>query len=192
MDWAFADDCPCNRAHLDEEMNRLGMPLTIAVATGETWTPAAALIPVGPAVSRSQVVLLDLPPGGGDTVTLRLAATPLFWSLDQVALAPASGGPLTPREIAPRWARTAADVDVTALLAEGDGREVVLHPGDRVDVRFAAPPLEAGRTRTAVVSMRGWYQMGVGGRKGLDPAAIAKHQLGLTSLPRFAAARAGR
>jgi hypothetical protein len=192
MEWMFADDCPCTRAHVEDEMNRMGMPLTVAVSTGGAWTPAASLVPVGPAVSRSQVVLIELPAGGGETVTLRLGATPRFWSLDQVALAPAPGGPVTPREILPGAARTAAGVDVTGLLAEGDGREVVLSPGERVDVRFAAPPVESGRTRTAIVSMRGWYQMGVGGRKGLDPAAIAAHQLGLTSLPRFAAGRGGR
>ncbi|MFO0755731.1 MAG: DUF4190 domain-containing protein [Byssovorax sp.] len=185
MEEAQPEPCPCFQAYLDEEVARLGLPLTVEVRDGEAWSSAPSIQPVGPAVLRSQALPIELP-AGGDQVSIRLGATPLFWEIDQVELAPVSDEQVAPVELSPRVATRSSGEDVTALLTEGDGRRLVLTPGDRVDVRFPAPPLPPGRERTIVASMRGHYTMNVGGRPGLNPVPIVEHRLGWRSLPRLA------
>ena len=188
--------CGCYQSYLAEEIERLGLPLWVSVsAGGGGWTSAPSLQPVGPAIARSQALPIDLPPGGGDRVVIRLEATPRFWEVDAVALASAPDRPLDARVLLPRSATLSyagasgaatRAVDVTATLAASDGDRVDLHPGDRVDVTFDAPPPALGLERTAVASLRGYYAMDVGGRWGVSPAAMVAHRVGLASLPRFA------
>ena len=192
MQWALSEDCPCNREFVSEEIERLGLPLWVGVSTGTEWSSAPNLEPVGPAVLRSQVLPIDLPPGG-DLVRVRLQATPRFWELDQIQLAPAPAGAVEPQRLRPRSATlgsAAAGNDVTVALSDRDDLRVVLHTGERVDVRFEAPPAIAGQDRTVVVALAGYYQLDVGGRPGLDLAAVIAHRTGLTTLPEFAASLA--
>jgi hypothetical protein len=186
LEWAQPKPCACFRAYIDEEVERLGLPLSVQVGSGETWARAPSLMPVGPAILRSQALPIDLP-AEGERVSIRLGATPLFWEIDSVELAPLDEGPLTPTAMSPRSAQRSTGEDVLDLLAEQDERRLVLTPGQTVDVRFAAPPLAAGMERTVMASMRGYYAMDIGGKRGLNPAVIAAHRLGWVSLPRYAA-----
>ena len=179
----------CYGDYMDEELERLGLPLRVRVAAGGAWVDAPTLQPVGPAISRSQALPLRLPPGG-DEVTVRLEATPRFWEIDQVQLAVPSDVQPTPRRVRPRRAVASSGRDVTATLAARDGRHVVLRPGERVDLQFDAPPAVAGRERTVLAGLRGYYAMDIGGQPAVDPATLLAHRLGWRSLPRFAAALA--
>lgn len=185
--WMIDDDCPCSRTYLDEEIDRLGLPLEVDVlAAGGSSHQRVKLGPVGPAVMRSQALRVKLPPGGaGDPITIRLAGTTSFWSVSEVRLAPLTESAVEPTRIAPRRA-TLASVDVTAELSARDDQRVVLHTGDRIDVELDAPPPSHGKTRTVVVSLDGYYEVEFGGRAGINPAAVIAHQAGWTSLPDFA------
>jgi hypothetical protein len=190
--WALKKDCACTREYMDEEIARLGLPLVVSVSAGGVATPpveTATLAPIGPAVVRSQALPLALPPGEGP-VTVRLEATPQFWEIDQVELAPASPDAVEPTVLRARSAVRSSGTDVTDLLREIDGRRVVLHQGETVDVRFDAPPPASGGARTVVASMRGFYDMNIGGREGLSVASVVAHRAGIASLPRFAASLA--
>jgi len=185
LEWACPEASASSRRIIDEEIERLGLPLSIQVSSGGAWVDAEALQPVGPAILRSQALIVDLPPGG-DRVSFRLQTTPRFWEIDQIELAPVTSAPLAPTELPPRAAVRSSGEDVTAALAERDGAHVVLHPGEHVDVRFDAPPLAPGLARTVVASMRGYYAVDVGGHRGVNPAMLVAHRLGLVSLQRFA------
>ena len=187
VEWAEDKDCACSRAYVDEEIERLGFPLWVQTSTSPTgpWTPAPALQPVGPAIARSQALPIALPPGNGH-VFVRIEATPQFWEIDQVALAPAPEAPLAPRVLHARSAVLSSGADVTRLLAARDGEHVVLHRGEHVDVQFDAPAQEGGE-RTVVAAVRGYYEMDIGGKWGINPATLIGHRLGVVSLPRFAA-----
>lgn len=191
MTWVVDDDCACNQEMIDEEAASLGLPLMMTVSSGDGAAQVITVDPVGPAVMRSQAFVVDLPPAAGDRVTLRLEATPLFWEIDHVELAPASAEEVTARTLLPTEASfVSGDVrtDVTATLSESDHKRVVLQTRDRVDVRFDAPdPPPAALERTAIASLRGYYEMPIGGAPGINAATVIAHRTGLMSLPRFAA-----
>jgi hypothetical protein len=176
--------CACYQDYVASEIERMGFPLRIQIAGMAAVGQPEALPPVGPAILRSQVVPVELPAGAGP-VEVRLEATPRFWEIDQVALF-AEGHEVTPQEIRPQSARSVRGDELNALLAN-DGQRVVLQPGERVDLRFAAPQAPAaGLTRTVVAQLRGYYDLDIGGPVGVNTAQIVAHHMGWTSLPRFA------
>lgn len=171
-----SDGCDCYRRYMEEEIERMGLALEVT-AGGER----VALRPVGPAVLRSQAVPIALP-GGEGPVVVRLSATPRFWEIDQVALAEVDEAR---PEVSELWPKAAAG-EALELLSRGDGRRVVLGPGERVDVSFEAPPLAAGKVRTATARLRGYYDLDIGGQAWVDPSRLVAHRLGWVSLPRYA------
>lgn len=179
------EGCACYQEYMAAEIDRMGFPLAVSVSVAGGPAVREALSPVGPATLRSQAFSFALPPGEGPVV-VRLEATPRFWELDRIALAPAADLALSPRTLAPRSASSAAG-DQLGLLTGNDGRRAVLRPGERVDLRFEAPPPPApGLSRTVVARLRGYYDLDIGGHRGVNVAQIAAHRLGWTSLPRFA------
>jgi hypothetical protein len=176
--------CACYQDYVASEIDRMGFPLRIQVAGAAAGGRPEALPPVGPAILRSQVVPLELPPGAGP-VEILLEATPRFWEIDQVGLF-AEGEEVTPQEIRPASARSARGDELASLLAN-DERRAVLQPGERIDLRFTAPRAPAaGLTRTVVAQLRGYYELDIGGPVGVNTAQIVAHRMGWTSLPRFA------
>jgi hypothetical protein len=183
------EGCPCYPKYLAKESERLGLPLDVSIAA---TTYRTSLAPVSPAIARSQALVVDLPPdSGADRVTVRLEATPKFWEIDKLELAPFEAGDeaeLDVREITPAAATTASGRDALALLRSNDAERVVLRPGERVDVEFDAPPASAApdRVRTVIAKMRGFYEVDFGGQKGVDITRIVAYRAGWTSLPKFA------
>ncbi len=192
MEWVTREDCPgsCRQEVMDEETERLGLPLVITVLTpGPGSAQVHRVAPVGPAVVRSFALSIELPPGG-DPVSIRLEATPRFWEIDRVQLAPDPGGKLEPRILLPGEASlvtASGQEDVLERIIESDRRRVALRAPSYVDARFRAIPPSPGLTRSSFVALRGYYQVLVGGRRLIDLSAVLAHRWGRTSLPRFAA-----
>lgn len=187
------EGCACYHHYLDAEIDRLGFPLGITLASAGAPEKKRSLSPVGPAVLRSQAVPVDLPAGEGP-VTVRLEATPRFWEIDQVELAVVAEQSPELSILAPRSATAITKGDGAldspesrTLLRETDDQRLVLRPGEHVEVVFDAPPPPAdGRSRTVVARLRGYYELDIGGPRGVNVSKILAHRLGLTSLPRFA------
>jgi hypothetical protein len=181
-------DCVCYRKYIEAEIDRLGLPLWIAVSSSGGTPSRLTLQPVGPAIARSQALAIDLPPASGDRVVVRLEATPRFWELDEILLAPIdpASETIATTTLAPRAATAPDGADALSLLAEIDATRVVIRPGEHVDVRFDAPPAAPGKTRTVVARLRGYYDLDIGGPKGVNVAQMIAHRLGLVSLPRYA------
>lgn len=173
------EDCACYRKYLDEEVGRMGMPL--GIVAGATTT---SLKLIGPATLRSTVVPIELPPGDGP-VTVSLEATPRFWEIDQVLLGSEAAAPEV-RTLAPAAATTHDGKDVLGLLVKNDEQRVALRRGEHVEILFDAPPLAESKRRTVVARLRGYYDLDIGGRKGIDVGRMIAHRLGWVSLPEFA------
>lgn len=184
--WAQEETCDCYPEYMAEEIDRMGLALKVSVSSGGAFEAATALQPVGPAISRSQALPITLP-AGGDRVSIRLETTPLFWEIDQVQLAPAPDDTLEPLVLSPRTAALSAGGDGAQLLSARDRQRVVLQQGEKLDAIFEAPPLVPGSERTVVASVRGYYEMEIGGKVGVNPATLLAHRMGWVSLPTFAA-----
>lgn len=165
------EDCACYRAYMQAEIVRLGFPMWISGGATKT-----RIGPVGPAVPRVQAVAIDLP--AGDRVDVTLETTPRFWAIDDVMLAAWDGAALAPQTLAPIG---------DAELGARDGVRATLRPGERRDVRFAAPPPPApGMRRTVSAKLRGYYDLDIGGAAGANIPRLVAHRLGWVSLPRYA------
>jgi hypothetical protein len=181
------ESCECYHHYLDTEVERLGLPLWVTVSSpdGSGGAVRRTVAPIGPAILRSQAVPIEVPAGEGP-VLVTIETTPRFWEIDRVELAPESRIALDVKVLRPRSALALAGDDMKDLLTEDDGRRLVIRPHEQVDIRFDAPPTTPDRTRTVVARLRGYYDLDIGGQRGVDLSRIAAHQLGLVSLPAFA------
>jgi hypothetical protein len=129
--------------------------LHVSLLTENGWVRVASLPNVGPAISKTHVVPLDLAELSGDTVRVRLEAFPQLWELDSVELVP-DLGPIVAQNAELVRALTGQGRDVSQLLSYRDGSYHVALNGDRVELVFRAPP-ESGQERTVLVSTTGHY-----------------------------------
>ncbi|MFO0740289.1 MAG: hypothetical protein U0270_30600 [Labilithrix sp.] len=166
MEHAVRTDCgtACAREVMEDELDRLGLPLRVTVDRGSASTVA----PISPALGRRFPLPIELP-ADGDTITLRLEAAPGFWEIDAISLAAESD-----------------EIPARTLEARPETRAEVPAAG-HVDLRFTAPPATE-RRRSAFVAVRGHYRVPIGGAL-LHPITILEHRWGMTSLPRFAASQ---
>lgn len=130
---------------------------TTAGTLPRRWRSIANLPDVGAAISKSQVVLLDLTGVRDDTVHVRLESSPELWVIEHAALAEYVG---TAR---PRTVHAASAVDesgghVAPLLAKRDGKYLVTFDSSDVALEYSAPPPPMpGLTRTIFVRSTGHY-----------------------------------
>ena len=189
LEWTQDAECCSYEDKIAEEIQRLGLPLTILAGDGDTWSDTVVVQPIGPAVFRSTAVPLSLAPRPDGTAVIQLEMSPLLWEVDQIALGLST--PIQSRTLPPISALDPAGLDVTAALTTVDESRLSLDNGALADVVFSAPPLpEAGLQRTVVMQINGYYEFGVGGRAWLNPVAVWKHQTGRNSLPRYALRKA--
>ncbi|MBL8682630.1 MAG: hypothetical protein JNK05_25910 [Myxococcales bacterium] len=179
------EGCACYRQYLDEEIQRLGLPLAVDVRSSHRAAPRVSVSPIGPAVLRSFVIPLDERTGNGVSATLD--AQPRFWEIASVELATIDPTTVETHELSPSAAVTQDGRDVRATLSNSDGVRLSLTPGQSADIRFDAPsPPAAGRDRTVLVRLRGYYDLPIGGTPGVNAFRLVAHRLGWISLPAFA------
>jgi hypothetical protein len=195
MRWVTKEDCSvsCRREVMDDETDRLGIPLRATATSGGRILGAWSVRAIGPGPGRRIALPVDLPGGSREPVTVRLEGTRRFWKVDEVALAPRGDGP-APTRIAPRAAELVSDAgaraDVTRTIASRDRDRVAFDAPFHLEVRFPPAPRGEGRerrTRTIFVAATGHYDAPIGGGPWIDACAVLSHRAGWTSLPRFAA-----
>lgn len=185
------EDCDDYPRYVSDQLDQLGLQLGLEVWDGSGWTPAGRLNPIGPAVLRSQAAVIGIPPGVGGQVRIRLVMAPLFWELDQVQLG--LGREVEHLVLRPSSVVDSSGRDLTGTLLDRDEERVVLSEGEHVEVRFDEPPIPAESSRrTVILSISGYYEVEVGGRGGVNPLAMWRHETGRDSLPRFALREARR
>ena len=129
--------------------------LHVQVWNHGSWHPIAALPAVGPSLAKTQIVTFDFTEHVGDTIRVKLEATPLVWKLETIELTP-DLGPATLRQAEMLWAQAEDGRDVTGLLSVADGKYHVALNGNRVELEFRAPS-DAGPKRTVLARTTGHY-----------------------------------
>ncbi len=151
------DRSPAARGRLQKAMIREGM-IRVEVAARDGWREGGFVWEVGPLVWKDVVVPLDLAGVDTDRVRLRLSATAGLWLVDQAALEPGSVRVEADAELLPAHARDESGRDVLPLLLAADGRRYVMPDRqNRADLRFPAPPPDAGRDRSVLLKSTGYY-----------------------------------
>jgi hypothetical protein len=130
--------------------------LTASVLGERGWSPIGALPDVGPAIAKTQIIVLDLTGRTGDTIRVRLESSPMLWTLEQIELAPYHGVAAT-IALPPARAAAPAGLDARALLARSDRRYLVATRGDTVMLEYDAPPEQPGMARTTLARTTGHY-----------------------------------
>ena len=169
--------------------------LTASVRTGQGWQDAGVFWEAGPEIVKRQVLVLDLSQVAGDSVTVRLASAPSFWTIDRVAMDFTGDAPLAVHDLPLLSAVDQAGRDVAPALRAVDHREDVLAHGDAAVVTFEVPPSPAGLARTWVLRSTGWYRVDTpetGEPDAVDLAALGRDSLavGRASVARLVAALA--
>lgn len=124
------------------------------------WVFQDALLDVGPALSKSQVVPIELDAHHGDTVIVKLESARALWEIDWVAMDVGPEPRTTVREIEPRLARDEQGRNITILLASADEQYYVTVRGGVADIEFAVPDGPDGNlTRSVILKSRGFYYM---------------------------------
>lgn len=130
--------------------------LEILTERAGAWRPEGRVPDVGPAIAKSNVVVLKLAGAAGDTVRLRIESSPGLWLLEGAELAPYRGK-TDVRALRPASAVDERGVDVTARLTARDSSYLVTMAGSVVEVRFDAPPRASGMERTVFSRTTGHY-----------------------------------
>lgn len=130
--------------------------LEIQTQAAETWRTVAKLPDVGPAIAKSNVVVLRLPGAVGDTVRLRLESSPGLWLLERAELSEYRGK-TDAVTLRPARAVDEQGKDVSARLAARDMSYLVTLAGSAIEMEFAAPPRAVGMKRTVFARTTGHY-----------------------------------
>jgi len=139
--------------------------LQVRVEEPTGWTLRGVLPGGGPFLAAERVISLDMSHVRGDSVRIRIRPPYGFWALNSFAMAYHTAGQFRVTTLTPIAARTSDGRDVLADLVSADKRYYEMpHTGDYGFVRYVAPPLASGMSRTVFAHARGYYRL------HLDPA----------------------
>ncbi len=147
---------PVERMKFVRFMLREGM-LRVSVWQQEQWIEQAAIVDVGPLITKPQVALLNLNGVAGDTVKIKLECTTDLWKIDEVYLDYSSDADVVVQEFSPVSAITDDGRDVSGLLAKDDDQYYAMMLGQSAKVSFDIPPAAPGVNRTYVLKTKGYY-----------------------------------
>ena len=147
---------PVERMKFVRFMLREGM-LRVSVWHGDKWVEQAAIVDVGPLITKPQVALLNLDGLDGDAVKIKLECTTDLWKIDQVYLDYSSDADVTVHEFSPTSAITDDGRDVSELLAQDDDQYYAMMLGQSAKVLFDIPPAPPGINRTYILKTKGYY-----------------------------------
>ncbi len=147
---------PVERMKFVRFMLREGL-LRASVWQREQWVEQAAIVDVGPLITKPQVALLNLNGVAGDTVKIKLECTTDLWKIDQVYLDYSSDADVAVREFSPTTAITDDGRDVSGLLAQDDNQYYAMMLGQSAKVSFDIPPAALGINRTYILKTKGYY-----------------------------------
>ena len=159
--------------------------LSVSVWTGQSWEYRGLVWEAGPEIAKRQALPLDLAAVAGETVRVRLESVPLYWNLDQVGIDFSASLAPEARIVEPERVTMESDGrDMLSLLADRDGRELVLEPGDAAELSFEVPPESDGHARSYLIATTGWYRIHTRdsdlpprpelARVGTEPGAVSR------------------
>ena len=134
--------------------------LRVWVREASGWVPQDVAVGGGPYISELQAVTLDLSRIEGETLDIRFHPAGGFWDIDYVALDTARLAPPRVTELQITDADSINGQDVGALLRDTDNSYLVMSEhGQRIGLKFKAPPPAPGMTRTVFSRSTGFYRL---------------------------------
>jgi hypothetical protein len=147
---------PAERARFLRWMMREGM-LHVSVLESGGWVEQEAFLDPGPGVVKDQLCLLDITRVRGDHLVIRLCCAADLWHIDRVSVDYEADRDVRIHPLKPVSAVNNSGKDVLPRLERHDGDYYTTTTGDYADVTFPVPPPVPDRTRSIVVSCRGFY-----------------------------------
>jgi hypothetical protein len=139
---------------------REGVDLTVEVLDRGRWRPVATVPTVGAEELRHVAVPLPADiAGAAPSLTVRLRGGLGFWRVDRLALSQQVDVAATTLHLAPVSAVDREGRNQREIVAVADDRYHVLEPSDSLDLGFRLPPAADGRTRTAFLLTKGYYNV---------------------------------
>jgi hypothetical protein len=134
--------------------------LSVAVQTGNRWTPQGLFWEAGPEIVKRQALPLDLSRVSGDTVRVRLESVPSFWLVDRVTIAWGEAETITPRVLPLVSAEDRQEQDVAWQINARDGTRLTLEPDDWAELSYQdGPAPRAGLVRSYLLRSTGFYRI---------------------------------
>lgn len=171
---------PAERMKMIKFMMREGM-LHIKIFQNNKWIEQAALVDVGPKITKEQVAMLDVSSVHEETVKIKIESVTDLWRIDRVYIDYSSDAALTVHELAPVAAIDESGKDVARLLSQDDGAYYITLPGQFADLTFREIPPIDGMKRSYVVKSKGYYHQWFDA-KGEDQAELLNNIL---TIPNF-------
>jgi hypothetical protein len=142
------------RRAFEAALRREGL-LQLRVWDGADWK-VVGIVPPARAAAREHAFRLAAP-AGGDTLRVELTSPAGLWMVDSAVADYGAEEPVAVTELKPRRARATDGADLRTLLRKADGRAYAMNEGDRADLVFDVPPSRAGRQRSVVARLSGYY-----------------------------------
>jgi hypothetical protein len=116
--------------------------------------------PTGPFGVKDDILELDLSDVPGDLLTVRLRGGTFFWAVDAVAIDYSRDVPVRVHALTPRTAVDDSGRDVRAELSASDKSYFAMpEPGRFALVRYAAPAVDPGLSRSFLLRSWGYYTL---------------------------------
>ena len=147
--------------------------LHVSIQRNGQWVLEDALLAVGPAIGKTQIVPVELPDEPGDEVVVKLESATGLWAIDWVGLDIGEPVATSAKEISPSVARDERGRDLGALLAAADERYYATVRGAVADIEFDVPERpDPGLSRSVILKSRGFYYLYVS-QRGPNRAELA-------------------
>jgi hypothetical protein len=140
---------------------------------GTAWRHVGDLPFVGPFVSRSIVLPVDLATVRSEEVRIRIESAPGMWMIDCVEADFGEDLPVSASSLAADKATDEMGRDVRGRIASVDRDHLRLESGDEANVEFRVEPPRPGLERSYVVLCNGYYTIHVAAR-GLPQLALMR------------------
>ncbi len=149
--------------------------LSLKLWDGENWKDMEYLWFVGPAISKDQVVELDIHNIPGDVLRVKLESTAGLWMVDSVKADFSSDLPIDITEVQLIQAKDNKGKDLSSLLADIDDQYYILPTNeDYAEIVFQAPPRKKGYERSFILKSTGYYKVHGDTQGEAQRALIAK------------------
>lgn len=143
-----------------EKLMENDVPLSVYVKQHNGWVRVEYFHTVGPLAAREFVIPLDLSATAGEAVEVKVETGFMFWELDYAAMDFSANTAVDLRKAPLLAANGTNGVDWRAALQATDENYMTqLTIGEVTQLEFASPPAPAGKTQTAFLHTRGYYEL---------------------------------
>lgn len=143
------------REEMLADIEKQGIPITVAVKTTEGWEQIETINLVGSRILNSIAVPINKKYLGQSEIQIRLSTGFMFWKIDEAVIATGVDPDPNVQYIKPEL-KVGKSAWETSLSADDDDY-MVHQEGDSVLLQFSGLPVTEGKSRTLVIHGKGYY-----------------------------------